>query len=295
LNLLADSLPEWAKHLKPAQLRIAVAPNGDNLEINGRAVYPAALPWKPEPWQEPRELVRSPLISFAAGQDVAAFLRFSPRFSSFDDNPLTNQFYAWAIGMMPLQSYMTWPVPDATNELKKLSTEMQSAFNPILKKVNGTEILWQPDHAKLVWSDLRVVAPSIEPARDDGRDFLLLSLFPLGPPMPPAPAKLWDQLDSRANLVYYDWELTGRRLQQMRMLPGLLWFHPATGAGDEPYDGLLIKDTLLGDLGNEIGATVTVVTHSAPNELSITRKGPLGFTGMEVVLLSDWLANAGSR
>jgi hypothetical protein len=295
LNLLADLLPDWAKLLKPAQLHISVAPSADNLDINGRVTYSAAPMWEPVPWREPRETVRSPLISFTVGRDVSAFLRFSPRFSNFDNSPLTNQFYAWAIGLMPLQSYMAWPVPDATNDLKRLSPEMQSAFNPILKKFNGTQLQWLSEQKKLVWSKLQVVAPTIEPARDDGRDFLLLSLFPLGPPMPQAPAKLWDQLDSRANLVYYDWELTGRRLQQMRMLPGLLWFRPETGAGDEPIDGLLVKDTLLGSLGNDIGATVTVVTHSGPDELSITRKGPLGFTGMELVLLSDWLANAGSR
>jgi hypothetical protein len=294
LNLLADSLPEWAKLLKPAQIHISVAPDADKLETDARVIYPATIPWNSEPWRLPKELVRNPLISFTVGQDVAAFLKFSPQFSNFDDNPLTNQFYAWAIGQMPLQSYMAWPVSDPTNAMNKLSTEMRPAFNPILKNLNGTQILWQPARERLVWSDLRVVAPAIEPAQDNKRDFLLLSLFPLTPAIQPGPDQLWSQLDGRTNLIYYDWELTGRRLQQLRLLTEMLWYRPEVGS-DETLNGLLIKDKLLSGLGTGIGKTVTEITRPAPNELAIVRAGPLGFTGLELVLLSDWLTTAGLR
>ncbi len=292
LTLLGDSLPEWAQLLRPAQIHISVAPDADKLEIDGRVIYPESVPWKSEPWQLPKELVKDPLISFTAGQDVAAFLKFSPQFSNFDGNPLTNQFYAWAIGQMPLQSYMAWPVSDPTNAMSRLSPELESAFNPILQKLNGTQLVWQPDRERLVWSNLRVVAPAIEPVRDNQRDFLLLSLFPVTSAIQPAPAQLWSQLDGRSNMVYYDWEITGRRLQHSRLLTEMLLHRPEV-AGDGTPEGLLTRETMLGGLGAGIGKTVTVITRPAPNELSIVRTGPVGFTGFEIVLLTDWLARAG--
>jgi hypothetical protein len=291
LSLLAGSLPEWAKSLKPAQVHVQIAPRGGDLEIRGNATYASEIKWKPEPWQEPKNLIQSPLISFTAGKNVAAFLQISPEFSKFDENPLTNQFCVWALGMMPLQSYMAWPVSNATNALKKLSADLPPLVNPILKNVNKSQVLWQPKFGSLVWSGLNAIGPTIAPAHDSRRDYLLLSLVPNLPPSPPAPAGLWKELETRANLVYYDWELTGKRLQQMRLLPQMLWFQPETGkAGEGSMDGLQAKEDLLGAMRPEIGTTVTEITQTATNELFIIRKGPLGFTGFELVELSDWLS-----
>jgi hypothetical protein len=39
---------------------------------------------------------------------------------------------------------------------------------------------------------------------------------------------------------------------------------------------------------------VTEITHSAPNELSVERKAPMGFTAVELLLLADWLCDANS-
>ena len=296
LSLLAGSLPDWAKALKPAQVHIQVAPRGGDLEIRGNATYASEIAWKHGAWQEPKNLIQSPLISFTAGKDVAAFLQVSPEFSKFDENPLTNQFYAWALGMMPLQSYMAWPVSDATNALKALSADLPSVVNPILKKVNDSQVLWQPKFGTLVWSGLNAIGPTISPAHDSHRDYLLVSLIPNLPPSPPGPAGLWKELETRANLVYYDWELTGKRLQQMRLLPQMLWFRPETGKGGEgSMDGLQAKEDLLGAMRSEIGTTVTEITQTATNELFIIRKGPLGLTGFEVVELADWLSKAGAR
>ncbi|HEX3716539.1 MAG TPA: hypothetical protein VH595_01110 [Verrucomicrobiae bacterium] len=289
LDLTASGafVPDWTKLLKPAKVHISVAPGPDVLEINAKADYPSAIPWNLKPWKLPKQLVQEPLVSFTAGLDLGAFLRISPEFSKFDANPLTNQFCAWAMSQMPLQSYLAWPVSNGTNAVAELSTELPSVLDPILQKFNRTQILSQPGKARLVLSDLRVVAPAIEPAQDHG-DFLLLSLFPRVPFARQAPDHLWGELMEHSNLVYYDWEMTGPRLQQWRLLSGILWHNsPATATGTE--EGLLMKSKLFGDFGKEIGKTVTEITLSTPNQVSIVRRGPLGFTGLEMVLIVDWM------
>jgi hypothetical protein len=40
-----------------------------------------------------------------------------------------------------------------------------------------------------------------------------------------------------------------------------------------------------------LGNTVTEVTRTAPDELTVVRSAPLVFTGLELVWLSHWLAD----
>jgi hypothetical protein len=294
LALLAPALPEWAKLLKPAQVHIQIAPRGNDLEIRGKATYPTEIAWTPNSWQEPKNLVLTPLISFTAGQGVAAFLQISPQVSNLPDNFLTNQFFGWALGMMPLESYLAWPVPEGTNSLQKLTAELPPFVNPILKNLNKSQVEWQPKMDALVWTGLNVVSPTLSTTRDNQRDYLLLSLFPNPPATKPAPAALWKELETRQNLVYYDWEVTGERLQQMRLLPQMIWFRPGITGNEGSMEGLVAKDEMLGEMSPKIGVTVTEVTRTAPNELFIIRKGPIGLTGFEMVELSDWLSKAGS-
>lgn len=251
------------------------------------------MPWKSDSWQIPTELVRSPLISFTAGQNIAAFLNLNPLFSRIGGSLLTNQFYAWALGEMPLQSYMAWPVADADKALEEWSTEAPPAFNADLEQFNGSELVWQADLRRLYLSKLGMVAPDLTAALDHGRQFLLSTLFPLLPNNPPAPDELLKQINGRTNLVYYDWEITGPRLQEWRLLGRIL----LTRRGVKTHDMAVargIEDRWMGGLRPLVGNTVTEITRVAPNELSVVRNSPVGFTGIEIFLLSDWLSTAGS-
>jgi hypothetical protein len=291
--LLAAWLPDWSQLLKPARLKISVTGEKDNLRLTARVIYPDAMTWKPGSWQIPEGLVREPLISFTAGQDVAAFLNLSPAFSRLDGDPLTNQFYAWALDQMTFGTYMAWPVVNATNALEKLSTEASIAFSPELKQFNGTELLWQANRRRLVLSNLRVIVPSVETVQDKAGEFLLLSLVQHLPAGKPAADELWREIKGRTNLVYYDWEMTGPRLHDWGLLGLMLLtrWHPPT---DDEADARMIEGKWLGELAPLAGNTVTEITHVAPNELSVVRNAPLGFTGIEMFLLSDWLRTIGS-
>jgi hypothetical protein len=55
----------------------------------------------------------------------------------------------------------------------------------------------------------------------------------------------------------------------------------------------MVEEKWSGDLGPWIGKTTTEITRTAPNELSVVRNAPVGFTGIELFLLSDWLSTLG--
>jgi hypothetical protein len=285
--------PDWARLLKPARLKISVASEEDNLRMTAQVVFPEGMPWKSDPWRVPTNHIGSPLISFTAGQDVAAFLNLSPAFSRLDGDPLTNQFCAWALEQLPFLTYMTWPVADATNAVEKLSNEALSAFGSELKDFNGTELAWEPDQRRLVLSNLRIITPSLQAVQDKTGDFLLASLFPLPPSHRQSSDEVWKDVIGRNDLVYYDWEQTIPRLQHWRML-GRMLLSRSRPPTKYVMKARSLEDKWLGEWASLTASTVTEVTRTAPNELSVVRDAPLGFTGIEWFLLTDWLSTAGA-
>jgi hypothetical protein len=283
----------WFRRLKPASIRITVAPEEDNLQIEAKIVEAEAIPWQSDPWQIPKELMRGQVISFTAGQNVAAFLDVDPALSRLDGSPLTNQFYFWALDQVPLLNFMVWPVTDASNTLQRLAAEAPAAMNPELKRFNGTELSWFPEARKLVCRNMRLFVPVLEAVQDKDGQFLFLSSFPWSSKGKPAPDALLGQIRGRTNLVYYDWELTGRRLMEWQILRGMI-ANRSRAQKSEGEDTTLIENDWLAGVETLAGNTVTEITHVAPNELLATRKAPIGLTSLELALLADWICDANS-
>jgi hypothetical protein len=186
---------------------------------------------------------------------------------------------------------MEWPVPNASNALQTLSSEAPQALNSELKGINGGEIVWLPDLRRLVLSKLGLAVPAIEVAPAKSGQFLLLSLFPLPFDANPAPQELWKQIQARSDLVYYDWEATGPRLQQWRLLSQMLFYSPEA-RNAETLEATVIKENWLNGIGFPKENTVTEMTRVSPNELLLVRNAPLGLTGIELILFSDWISRS---
>ena len=120
-----------------------------------KVVYPQPIPWKFDPWRIPSDIIRDPLISFTAGQDIAAFLNPDEPLSPLADNPLTGQYYVWALGEMGFQTYGAWPVDNATNALQRIANQAPAALNPRLAKMKAGDLIWQPAQKTLVWGNFQ--------------------------------------------------------------------------------------------------------------------------------------------
>ena len=274
--------------------------------------YPEAIEWQPHPMSLPTNLVREPLLSFATGQNVEPFLKSDETLSRFCTNPLSDQFYFWSMRELAFQSYVVWPVNDPGNTIMTLSAPALDALNPKLQKLNGSTLVWYPKKRRLVWSKLQLIAPSLFPVPAKDGQFLFAGLFPLSPGTGPAPKALWEQFEGRTDLVYYDWELTGPRVKHLlsvtqvvpilQMLgvgprePLVAGASPAK-SGAKPPDVLEVQSRLnaqeqwLIGLTPFLGNTVTEVTKTGPNELTVLRNSPFVFSSLELVLLSHWLSD----
>ncbi|HTA30021.1 MAG TPA: hypothetical protein VK731_06030 [Candidatus Cybelea sp.] len=308
-------LATWAPLAKcPLQLArtiIDVTASGGRMHATAYVSYPQAMPWQPQPWRIPKGLVNSPLSSFTASRDLAAFLKPDETLNRLSSHPFTNQLFCWALRAMPLQSYAAWPATDATNTLRKLGAAAPAILNPILAARNHTQLAWTPKDNRLSWLRLQLTAPTLEAAHDPSGNFLLAKLFGLDSDYVRAPDQLWSQFEQREDLVYFDWELTGMRLRQWHLLTELLPVLPPPTPQDVARREKAAKDAKLSLLGDqkltplavteawlaEIGSpvlenTVTEVTRTSPTELTIIRNSQFLFTGLELVLLSHWLADA---
>ncbi|HZM03513.1 MAG TPA: hypothetical protein VFC44_10840 [Candidatus Saccharimonadales bacterium] len=293
---LAQWLPLSSCPLKLGRTQIGIGAQGRDFIMDGRITYREPMQWHPQPWRTPTNLVREPLLAFSTGQDVQAFFNSTEAVSRLGATLFEDQFYFWAMGEMPFESYLAWPVQNATNAMRDLAPRATALLNPDLKKIDGTELVWHAGQTQLLWTKLQLIAPFLQSASGSGGQFLLATLFSLTRGTRAAPSALWEQFKNRSDLVYYDWELTGPRLLQLRtltqMLPVLQWAGLSTdaqkSAGDE-RTRLNLEEHWLAGLTPELGNTVTQITKSGPSELKVVRKSPFVFTSLELVLLSHWL------
>lgn len=298
--------------VKLARTSVEVTSDTRRLHATATVSYPEAVPWQSEAWRIPKEWVGGPLSSFTASQDLAAYLQPNSTLSRLSSNPLTNQLFCWAMRELPLLNYAAWPVTEATNTLRKLGTEGPAVLNPILEARDHTHLKWAPKSDQLTWLKLQLTSPTLEAVHDQSGDFLLAKLFPMEPKRVPVADKLWSQFEKSGNLVYYDWEITSMRLRQWRLLTELLPVYrpppPAEVARQQKaaqnakppvlpnqlQTPLAITDAWLAELTPALGLdnTVTEVTRTSPTELTVVRNSQFLFTGLELVLLSHWLADA---
>lgn len=220
---LSHWLPDFPRLFRLARTKITFTAPDASFFMSAKVIYPKPVAWKYDPWRIPTRIIRDPLLSFTAGQDLAAYIDPGEPLSQLTDNPLTGQFYVWALSEMGLQSYGAWPVADATNSIQRIGTEAVAAFNPTLKQRGWGDLRWQPERKALLWADVcPILFPLLQVAPETNGQYLLAAFFPLELRNKPAPEGLFQQILGRTNLVYYDWEGTGNRLEQWRLLSGML-------------------------------------------------------------------------
>lgn len=253
--------------------------NGNSF-IEGRLQYPAALALNLPAWNLPTNLVRDPLISFAAARGIAPWLRGRPEFRQLDLAEAPDQFFLWAQTQVPFQTYAAAPATSAMATLDQLQKRLPAVVERTLQNL-AQGIEWNSNHTALVWQRLPLIQPRLTVVTNDGAEFLYGGLFPERPRALPMPGELAAQLE-RPNLVYYDWEITQERLLQWRHLTQI-WQMIARS----PVPArALASQAWIEAAAPFLGNTVTELSIKNDHELAFIRKSSLGFTGFELMSLA---------
>jgi hypothetical protein len=295
----AIPLPTWLQGPTLQWPRVHLSLNSKDNTIRTRMDMAYAQPVQVSlsPWKVPKELIHDPLVSFTAMQGAAPWLSRFAILNKLQVSPLPYELFVWAQADIPFQTFAAVPSPNASNQLQKIAQSLP-ALGPsnIINRLPDS-VMWLSNRAELRFKGLPFVAPYLRPftTRTEG-DFIVAGLF--APAVASnAPPELFQQFVSRTNVIYYDWELTQARLQQWfplsqlytTIIPDLV--KPVTDRSRASGTLSLPGQEWLTALAPLLGQTITEITRTGPQEFNLVRRSDCGFTGFELILLADLVAD----
>jgi hypothetical protein len=284
---------QWARSAPDAQADLRFFGRGEYVRTEGKLTYAKPHGLKAQPWMVPTNTIRDPLISFTAIQGVRERLAGLEWAKEMQLNPVPDQLFGWGLSpSAPFQLYAAAPVKGAGHFLERVAERMIPRFNAeLLKGGVGQLTLLTNQQTSLSWLGWPILVPHVRAAAESSSDFLVAGLFPLetSPFTNPPPVGLIKQLTGRPNIVYYDWEITQPRLEQLRPLLPFL----SVVTTIPVLNNTAVSYRWLDVIEPRVGETVTEASISSPRELSLTRRSHLGLTGLELLGLALWLDHPG--
>lgn len=300
-------------------VRMIVEPRKGRLRTSAEMVFAQPLGLTLEPWTLPMAKLRDPLVGFTAIQGADQWLGRLDWFTPYGVPEWPKQFFMWSVAGDPWNQYLAGPMSTPTNLMAKVSgpLPMRMVTNMSWRgQVFGLRVTNQA--SRVEFRGLPYLLPFLESIKEGGVSMLYGGLFPQPPKTEPAPVGLLQQVIGRTNLVFYDWETTGRsvlltnapgqpgpristnpvgRLSQFKQL-GQFWRLmmntnttriPLTPGGEIWVPGWDWINAAQGRLGD----TITEVTQTGSSKLAAVRSSQLGFNALELAYLLRWLENPG--
>jgi hypothetical protein len=273
---------------------ISLAVNGDGANVLTHAdlTFPQAIQAPVQSWHIPTNLIREPLTSFTATRGIQSSLAASRPWAALcgflgKSNPPPSQAYFWSQDNGQFLTYFAAPMPNAADRVHELTDRLVNIGNPWLDAHGYVSFARMPDGNGFTWGNLDIVKPFLMSKEIGGGSFFFGGLLAGSdsPTNPAIRASLLQNWPAKTNLVYHDWELTGRRVEPwlyISQITRTVLRHaqmPMTTAGA----------AWLGNVKARLGESTTDITQTGPNQLSVDRKSTLGLTAPELHLLIDWL------
>ena len=269
------------------RLSLTLTGDGANVITRAQLTFAEPLPLQLEPWHIPLDLMHEPLIGFTAGRGLQPWLAVWKNWQNLPIGTPPDQLFLWSVAGSPYQTYLAAPLPDARQQVSALTGWLLQTANPWLA-TNGYIAFDRAENMNgVTWGNLPDIKPFITSVETGSQSYLFAGLLPAtgtdaaGPP----PTGLIQDVLRRTNLVYYDWEITGSRLQPCLQLG-------QTARQIARRTQMSLDSTSLRWLATVIprlGTSATIINHTGPNQLEFYRRATLGLTAPELHLLTDWL------
>jgi hypothetical protein len=281
-------LAQWSAGLKALDLpetRLAVAAKGNNLQINGKLFFPGNLSGNLPGWQIPANTIHSPLVSFTAARGFEAWLNSQAWARPYGLSLVPDQIFIWALPASPFQTFAAIPVPNAADAV----AQSYARLNPALNSANEQHEFLSTFRLAMANNELQLqgvpfVGLFLQAVREPAGQFLLAGAFANSLHANPVPPEILQHLALK-NLAYYHWEITAQRFPQllnMMQLGMVLTQHQQLGANSATLKWLR-------KITPHLGNTVTEISQTAPDEMTLSRTAPGGLTAFEFLALGYWL------
>jgi hypothetical protein len=272
--------------LAPAHLR--VLGNGENLRTEVRLVYSENLQWRSEPWVLPKKAINDPLASFTMGQGFTQILGESKVARALGLKQFPNQFCLWSMQNDFPMTYLAFPVSNSTNFINNLAQTLPREASVIMPNHMG-DFFWTSNRAEFSWRNLPFIVPRMYSHSEGNNHFAVTEIYPRPPLTNPPPPELFAEIQSKRNLVYYDWEMSQIRLFHANVLFQLY----DIVNNRRPFDTNVVAQRWINSLGPSLGNTITEATMVSAKDIAIIRKSYVGLTAFELVTLARWINSKG--
>jgi hypothetical protein len=257
--------------------------------------YPREQSWNLERWNVPTNLLREPMVSFAAIQGFGSWLARNEKARLLEWDAFPNQLYVWALLESPFQTYAAFPVKDGSNSLARLANRAPDLIKACFPPRGVGALVMLTNQSTIQWRGLPFIVPYIHPEKGPEVDYLAGGLLPvITTNITPMDPQLAAQIQGRTNVLWYEWEITQERLLQLQVLVPLLGLlaEPAeektTDAATEAHLRLITE--WIRAIAPRLGNAVTEAVVVSPKDLNISRKSHLGLNSSEIIALSRWLS-----
>ena len=275
----------WSLPQNCPKVAMDVFADGQDVRIQGQIDFPQSFPVEPEAWNIPTNLIHFPLVGFTSARGFRPWLSSFKPWADLQLGAAPNQAYLWSQKGLPLQNYFATPLTGASNVVDKVSAMLQQTMNPWL----ADERLgaWQNSTGfhGVVWNGAPFIAPEFRSISDTNGEFVCGGLINPPSASQPLPPELLHELDTRTNLLLYDWEITADGLEHGLYVSQLLrlFSHKAQLLGESA------SLTWLHNITHRLGNCVTTITESHPGQFLVTRRSTIGLHSIELHAMADWL------
>lgn len=278
----------------PSTATLSLSGRDANLRLRGELAFREPVPWRPEPWQIPTNLIHDPIIGFTAARGLSPLFDTLSKHLGYKLDAFPNQQFVWAGAHFPFQALAAAPVDHAPQLFYQLAPQLMARYHSLLQSANAGYFVYATNAAGQValrWTDIPpFVTPFFSTAQDSGMEFLVAGIHPnWSSDASPALAVIYQYLETRTNLVYYDWEITGPRVYSWRAIINI-FRHFFEKPRLQPDTASIVW---INSVSNRLGNTVTEITQTDVRKLALVRQGPIAVTSLELMLLAYWLESPG--
>jgi len=279
---IRDRLPS-----APNTIRITSHLKKDNFYSKVVAEFDEPLPADVPDWEIPTRTITEPLASFTAARGDG-LLTARPVLRLLGLDTVNSQFYAWSQARTKFQSFFSVKVDDSKAAITGLAKRVGDFKKP---GGQGEKFIGQIEHdtkkPAITWGNVPLFAPYVTVGNSDDEGYIVGGVFPPDPIKKPIPKEMLDEFTGKDNLIYYNWEITGQRLEKWNLL---IQFAAILSDRREQLVSNTKGIAFLTALRPKLGNSITDATID-DNRLTITRKSHLGLSALEIALLTRWIDN----
>jgi hypothetical protein len=275
----------WNLPAETPNISLTMAGEGDLVRTTARLKFEKPLPLNLEDWNIPTNLVHDPLTSFTAIRGIKSLLSSNKNWNTLQLGPPPNQLYFWAQGNLPVTTFWAAPLPDASNHIYQLTEHLIQNANPWLATNAMGQFQRTTNANAVIWGGLPFMEPYLRSVTLPEGDFIMGGVGASPSTNRPVPPGLFEQFRPRTNIVYYDWELTGARIEAA--LHNIQFLRFVFQKAQVPPESSSI--TWLKAVEAKLANSATMVALTRPDSLSFVRRSSVGFTALELHILADWL------